>query len=254
MTQSLAEMLSAVDVVDLTQPLSEDTPVLKLPPPFENTPGLTRHEISRYDERGPAWAWDWLEIGEHVGTHFDAPIHWVSGKDGEDVASVPPQRLIGPAVVIDKSEEAAADPDFVLTVEHVRAFEAEHGPLPENGWLLLRTGWDARAHDEAAFLNADETGPHTPGFDVECARWLAQESPLVGVGVETVGTDAGAAHSFDPPFPVHSFLLGAGKYGLTQLANLAQLPPTGALVIVAPLKLVGGTGSPTRVLALVPRA
>ena len=122
-----------------------------------------------------------------------------------------------------------------------------------DGWLLLRTGWDARAHDEAAFLNADETGPHTPGFDVECARWLAEESPLVGVGVETVGTDAGAAHSFDPPFPVHNFLLGAGKYGLTQLANLARLPPTGAVVIVAPLKLVRGTGSPARVLALVPR-
>ncbi len=253
MTQSLAEMLSAVDVVDLTQPLSEDTPVLKLPPPFANTPGLTRHEISRYDDRGPAWAWYWLEIGEHVGTHFDAPIHWVSGKDGEDVASVPPQRLIGPAVVLDTSQEATEDPDFLLTVEHDREFEAEHGALPENGWLLLRTGWDARADDESAFLNADETGPHTPGFDVECARWLAEESPLVGVGVETVGTDAGAAHSFDPPFPVHTFLLGAGRYGLTQLANLAQLPPTGAVVVVAPLKLVGGTGSPARVLALVPR-
>ena len=159
MTQSLAEMLSAVDVVDLTQPLSEDTPVLKLPPPFANTPGLTRHEISRYDDRGPAWAWYWLEIGEHVGTHFDAPIHWVSGKDGEDVASVPPQRLVGPAVVIDKSAEAAADPDFLLTVDHIRAFEAEHGPLPEDGWLLLRTGWDARAHDEAAFLNAERDRP-----------------------------------------------------------------------------------------------
>ena len=90
MTQSLAEMLSAAEVVDLTQPLSEDTPVLKLPPPFANTPGLTRHVISEYDDRGPAWAWYWLEIGEHVGTHFDAPIHWVSGRDGEDVASVPP--------------------------------------------------------------------------------------------------------------------------------------------------------------------
>ena len=240
-----------MEVVDLTQPLSERTPVLKLPEPFANTPGLTRHQISRYDERGPAWAWDWLEIGEHVGTHFDAPVHWVSGRDGEDVASVPVSRLVGPAVVIDKSAEAERDPDFVLTVDDVRAFEAEHGALPEGGWLLLRTGWDARADDEAAFLNADDTGPHTPGFDVECARWLAQESPIVGVGVETVGTDAGAAHSFDPPFPVHSFMLGAGKYGITQLANLAQLPPTGATIVVAPLKLVGGTGSPARVLALL---
>jgi kynurenine formamidase len=253
MTQSLAEMLASFEVVDLTQPLSESTPVLVLPEPFANTPGLTRHEISRYDDKGPAWAWYWLEIGEHVGTHFDAPIHWITGKEGDDLASVPVHRLVGPAVVIDKSAEAAADPDYVLTVDDVNAFTDEHGPLPENGWLFLRTGWDARAHDQDAFLNANETGPHTPGFDVECARFLAQETGLVGVGVETVGTDAGAAHAFDPPFPVHSFMLGAGKYGLTQLANLAKLPPTGAIVVVAPLKLVGGTGSPARVLALIPR-
>ena len=253
MTQLLAEMLASVEVVDLTQPLSEDTPVLQLPEPFANTPGLTRREISRFDDRGPAWAWYWLEIGEHVGTHFDAPIHWITGKDGDDVASVPVDRLVGSAVVIDKSAEAAEDPDYVLTVDDVRAFTDEHGPLPDNGWLMLRTGWDARAHDRDLFLNANETGPHTPGFDVECARFLAQDTGLTGVGVETVGTDAGAAHSFDPPFPVHSFMLGAGKYGLTQLANLAQLPPTGALVVVAPLKLVGGTGSPARVLALIPR-
>jgi kynurenine formamidase len=252
MTQ-LADLLASVDVVDLTQPLSEDTPVLRLPEPFANTPGLSRRELSRYDDRGPAWAWDVLEIGEHVGTHFDAPIHWITGRDGEDVASVPASRLVGPAVVLDFSAEATENPDFVVTVDHVRAFEANNGPIPEGAWLLLRTGWDARAHDEEAFLNADENGPHTPGFDVDCARWLAEESPVVGVGVETVGTDAGAAGGFDPPFPVHSFLLGAGKYGLTQLANLERLPPTGAVVIVAPLKLVRGTGSPARVLALVPR-
>ncbi len=238
-------------VVDLTQPLSERTPVLVLPEPFANTPGLSRRELSRYDDRGPAWAWNVLEVGEHVGTHFDAPIHWITGRDGEDVASVPPARLVGPAVVIDKSAEAALDPDYLLTVDQVRAFEAEHGALPDGSWLLLRTGWDARAHDQDAFLNVQDGQPHTPGIDAECARWLAQESPVVGVGVETVGTDAGAAGGFDPPFPVHHFLLGAGKYGLTQLANLAELPPVGAVVVVAPLKLAGGTGSPTRALALV---
>jgi kynurenine formamidase len=250
---SLLEALAsgAVQVVDLTQPLHERTPVLKLPEPFANTPGLTRHEISRYDDRGPAWAWSWLEVGEHVGTHFDAPIHWITGRDGEDVASVAPGRLVGPAVVIDKSAEAAADPDYVLTVDDVRAFEAEHGALPAGGWLLLRTGWDARAHDEAAFLNAGDGMPRTPGPDAECARWLAQDTPIVGIGVETVGTDAGGAAAFDPPFPVHNYFLGAGKYGITQLANLDRLPPTGALLVVAPLKLVDGTGSPARVLALV---
>jgi kynurenine formamidase len=234
-------------VVDLTQPLSERTPVLQLPEPFANTPGLSRREISRYDDRGPAWAWDVLEIGEHVGTHFDAPIHWITGRDGEDVASVPPARLVGPAVVIDKSAESADDPNYLLTADELRAFEAEHGDLPDGAWLLLRTGWDARAHDQDAFLN----GAQTPGPDVECARLLAHERPIAGFGVETVGTDAGMAHSFDPPFPVHNFLLGAGKYGITQLANLAELPPTGALIVVAPLKLVGGTGSPARVFALV---
>jgi kynurenine formamidase len=252
---SLAAALAdgSVRVVDLTQPLHEGTPVIQLPEPFANTPGLTRHEISRYDERGPAWAWSWLAIGEHVGTHFDAPIHWVSGRDGDDLASVPAERLVGPAVVIDKSAEAAEDPDYLLTVEDVKAFEAEHGALPEGGWLLLRTGWDARAEDQEAFLNASSGMPRTPGPDAECARWLAQDTPIVGIGVETVGTDAGGAAAFDPPFPVHNYFLGAGKYGLTQLANLDQLPPTGAVLIAAPLKLVGGTGSPARVLALVGR-
>jgi kynurenine formamidase len=150
-------------------------------------------------------------------------------------------------VVIDKSAEAGADPDYLLTLDDIRAFESEHGALPDGGWLLLRTGWDSRASDQEAFLN----GGHTPGPDPECARWLAEEAPIAGFGVETVGTDAGIAHSFEPAFPVHHFLLGAGRYGITQLANLAELPPTGAVIVVAPLKLVDGTGSPSRVLALV---
>lgn len=252
---SLIEAMSSgtVEVVDLTQPLSDRTPIIQLPEPFANTPPLTVHEISRYDDRGPAWYWNWLEMGEHHGTHFDAPIHWVSGQDKPDVSQVPPAHMIAPAVVIDRTAEVAENPDYLLTVDDIRAFESEHGALPEGGWLLYRTGWDARAHDQAEFLNADETGPHTPGVDIECARWLAEEAPIVGMGVETVGTDAGAAHSFDPPFPCHYFLLGAGKYGLTQLANLDRLPPTGSVLVAAPLKLEGGSGSPTRAMALIPR-
>ena len=242
-----------VEVVDLTQPLSENTPIIQLPEPFVNTPGWKMHELSRYDDRGPAWYWNSFEGGEHVGTHLDAPVHWVTGKDSDDVSQIPLSRLIGSAIVIDKVAEAQADPDYLLTIDEVRSFEATHGALPEGGWLLYRTGWDARAHDQSEFLNANETGPHTPGIDVECARWLADEAPVVGVGVETVGTDAGTAHSFDPPFPCHQFLLGAGKYGLTQLANLDKLPPVGSVLLVAPLKLERGSGSPTRALALVQR-
>ncbi|MGH2653126.1 MAG: cyclase family protein [Actinomycetota bacterium] len=256
-TDTLASLITgladgSIAVVDLTQPLSEETPMIRLPEPFVNTPGWKLRELSRYDDRGPAWYWNAFEGGEHMGTHLDAPIHWVTGKEREDVSQVPARNLVGPAVVIDESAECAADPDFLLTVDHVREFEKEQGQLPEGGWLLYRTGWDARAHDQEAFLNADDTGPHTPGIEVECSRWLAEETPIVGIGVETVGTDAGAAHSFDPPFPCHQYMLGAGKYGLTQLANLAELPPTGAAIVVAPLKIVRGSGSPCRVLAFVP--
>ncbi|MFI0449949.1 cyclase family protein [Actinomadura sp. 6N118] len=254
----LAELLKAlaagsVEVVDLTAPLSESTPILQLPEPFSNTVPFALREISRYDDRGPAWYWNDIQTGEHVGTHFDAPVHWVTGRDGEDVSQVEPRRLVAPAVVLDASAEAAADPDFVLEIDHVREWEKINGPLPGGGWLFYRTGWDARSADGAAFLNADETGPHSPGVSAECARWLAEETPIIGLGVETVGTDAGAAHGFEPPFPCHSYFLGAGKYGLTQLQNLARLPVRGAVVLAAPLPIVGGSGSPARVLALVER-
>ncbi|MFC4942149.1 cyclase family protein [Pseudonocardia sp. GCM10023141] len=250
----LAELLDAlrshrVEVIDLTAPLHSGTPILQLPPPFANASPFSLTEISRYDERGPAWYWNDIHTSEHTGTHFDVPVHWITGKDGEDVSQVAPERLIAPAVVLDFAEQSAADPDFLLEIDHVLAWEAEHGPLPDGGWLLYRTGWDARSEDAEAFRN----GGASPGISVECARWLADEAPIRGVGVETVGTDAGAAHSFDPPFPCHSFLLGAGKYGLTQLQNLARLPVTGSVVISGPLPIVGGSGSPARVLALVER-
>jgi kynurenine formamidase len=255
----LDDLISAIrsariEVIDLTARLEASTPIIQLPPPFGNTVSFGLEEISRYDDRGPAWYWNNITTGEHTGTHFDAPVHWITGRDGEDVAAVSAANLIAPAVVLDFSAQAAADPDFLLEPEHVRKWEADHGPLPAGGWLLYRTGWDARSASQEEFLNASETGPHTPGVSVECARWLADEAPVMGFGVETVGTDAGAAHSFDPPFPCHAALLGAGKYGLTQLQNLALLPPTGAVLVVGPLPITGGSGSPARVLALVERS
>jgi kynurenine formamidase len=244
---------SSVEVIDLTARLESSTPVIQLPPPFANTIGFSLQEVSRYDDRGPAWYWNNISTGEHTGTHFDAPVHWISGRDGKDVSAVPLSAMIAPAVVLDFSAQAAADPDFLLEPAHIRQWESEHGALPAGGWLLYRTGWDARSGSQAEFLNANETGPHTPGVSVECARWLATEAPVIGIGVETVGTDAGTAHSFDPPFPCHSALLGAGKFGLTQLQNLGTLPATGIVLVAAPLPIVGGSGSPARVLALVER-
>jgi kynurenine formamidase len=253
-TAMLAGLASgSVEIVDLTQPLSESTPVIQLPPPFANTPGLSRTEISHYNDAGPAWAWYTLTIGEHVGTHLDAPIHWITGKDGADVASIPPEMLIGPACVVDKTAESEADNGYLLTVADLEAWEAENGQFPDRAWVLLRTGWGSRAQDQTAFLNVGENGPVTPGPDVEAARWLSTERGISGFGCETVGIDAGAAGGMDPPFPVHNLVLGAGRLGLTQLANLERLPITGALLVVAPLRLVGGTGSPSRAYAFVPK-
>jgi kynurenine formamidase len=239
----------SIEVIDLTAPLTPETPILQLPEPFANTIPFGLEEISRYDDRGPAWYWNNIHTGEHSGTHFDAPIHWVTGRDGQDVSQVPVTSLLAPAVVLDFTAQAGANPDFLLEIDHVKEWERANGALPDGGWLLFRTGWDARSHDQDDFLN----GSHTPGLSVECARWLAEETPILGLGVETVGTDAGGAHSFDPPFPCHAFFLGAGKYGLTQLRNLDRLPVTGAVVVAPPLPITGGSGSPVRVLALVER-
>ena len=242
----------SIQVIDLTSPLNADTPILQLPPQWGQTQPFRLEEISRYDDRGPAWYWNNIHTGEHTGTHLDAPNHWVTGKDKGDVAGIPPKNLIGPAAVIDKVKEATENADYLLDVKDLEDWQAQHGRLPENGWLLFRTGWSARGDDPAAFANADDNGAHTPGVTPDAAAYLAGTA-LLGVGVETVGTDAGQAFGFTPAFPCHEAVLGAGKYGLTQLRNLDRLPVTGAIVIAAPLPIVGGSGSPARVLALVAR-
>jgi kynurenine formamidase len=242
----------SVRVVDLTQPLGPDTPVIGLPPQFGASPGLTVEPISHFDDKGPGWYWNVLHLGEHTGTHFDAPVHWITGKDLPDNCcdTIPARRFVGPACVIDVTREVAADEDFLLMPEHVEAWEREHGRIPPNAWVLLRTGWSTRTGAEQ-FLNVKGDGPHSPGFHRSTSELLARDRDVLGVGVETVGTDAGRAGTFDPPFPNHATMHGAGKFGLASLCNLDQLPPTGAIVIAAPLKIVNGSGSPLRVLALV---
>jgi kynurenine formamidase len=258
MNGALAQLVDAlasgaVRVVDLSQPLGPDTPVIGLPEMFAPSPGVTIETISKYDERGPAWYWNTLQFGEHTGTHFDAPIHWITGRDLADNAcdTIPVRRFVGPACVIDVTAEVAANEDHLLSIEALEAWEWTHGRLPAGAWVLLRTGWSTRRSRDA-FINARDDGPHSPGFDAAASRWLAQERDVLGVGVETIGTDAGQAGRFDPPFPNHSIMHGAGKFGLASLTNLEALPPTGAVLIAAPLKIVNGSGSPVRVLALVP--
>ncbi len=242
-----------IKVIDLTVPLEPATPTIQLPPQFAPSKPFALEEISRYDERGPAWYWNNIACGEHTGTHFDAPIHWVTGKDYPDNAThnIPVQKLIGPACVVDVSARVRDNVDFLVTTEVIEGWEARHGRIPKGAWLLIRTDWSKRTGAER-FLNIGEDGPHTPGFHPDCLPFLTKQRDILGVGVETVGTDAGQAATFNPMFPCHTLMHGANRFGLASLINLDQLPPTGAVVIAPPLKIVNGSGSPLRVLALVP--
>jgi len=242
-----------IKVIDLTHTLSPEFPHISLPPEMGQAWPFRIEEVSRYDERGPAWYWNNFSCGEHTGTHFDAPVHWVSGKDLPNgaVDTIPPQNFVGPACVIDCTEESGKDADFLLTKEFILQWEKKHGRIPPKAWVLMRTDWSKRAGDAAAFQNYDETGQHTPGPDVDAVKFLVAERDILGFGTESIGTDAGQAYHLRPPYPCHYFMHGAGRYGLQCLSNLDQLPPTGAVVFAAPLKIRNGSGSPLRVIALV---
>jgi kynurenine formamidase len=250
----VADLLAGrIRVVDLTQTLAPEFPQIVLPPEMGQCLPFRIEEISRYDERGPGWYWNNFSCGEHTGTHFDAPIHWISGRDlpNNAVDTLPVERTIGPACVVDCSREAAADADFLLTKDFVLDWERRHGRIPPRAWVLMRTDWSRRT-DPVEYQNFDETGQHTPGPDAEVARFLVEERDVLGFGSEAIGTDAGQGFHQRPPYPCHYYMHGAGRYGLQCLTNLDLLPPTGAVVIAPPLKIRQGSGSPLRVLALVP--
>lgn len=252
----LAELLVSgkFEFVDMSQPLNEDTLVIELPEPFANTPDFKSYEISKYDEKGPAWYWNYFTMGEHVGTHFDAPIHWITGKDLASVDKIPAADFVGEAIVIDKKADADENPDTLLTVEDILAFEKKYGKIPPRSWVIMKTGWGKYAQDAEKFFNMGDDGmPHTPGIEKEAVELLAKERDILGYGTETVGTDAGIAGTFDPAFPAHHILQGNGKFGLASLANVDQLPPRGAVLIAAPLKITDGSGSPIRPIAIVPK-
>jgi kynurenine formamidase len=252
---SLAADLASrrIRVVDLTQTLAPEFPPIVLPPEFGQCLPFRIEEVSRYDERGPAWYWNNFSCGEHTGTHFDAPVHWVSGRDLPNNATdtIPVQELVGAACVIDCSQEVSADPDFLLTTDHVLRWESVHGRIAPRAWVLMRTDWSKRT-DPVAYQNYDATGQHTPGPAAEVVRFLIEERDVVGFGSEAIGTDAGQGYHLKPPYPCHYYMHGAGRYGLQCLANLDLLPPTGAVIFCAPLKIRNGSGSPIRALALVP--
>ena len=241
-----------IRVVDLTQTLTPAFPQIALPPEFGQCWPFRIEEVSKYDERGPGWYWNNFSCGEHTGTHFDAPIHWISGRDlpNNAVDTIPVQNFVAPACVIDCSDAVKADADYLMTVADIEHFEAAHGRIPKGAWVLMRTDWSQR-HDPEAYQNFDETGQHTPGPSAEAVRFLVEQRDVLGFGSEAIGTDAGQGYHLRPPYPCHYYMHGAGRYGLQCLSNLDLLPPTGAVLICPPLKIEKGSGSPLRVLALV---
>ena len=242
-----------VRLVDLTQTLSPDFPPIVLPPEMGQSRPFRMEPISRYDESGPGWYWNNLSFGEHTGTHFDAPIHWISGRDlPNNSLDTLPIETLHRAGLRDRLQRARQAPTPTSSSPSTTLRLGRSGmAASRRRWVLMRTDWSKRS-DPVAYQNLDDTGQHTPGPDPDCVRFLVNERDVLGFGTETIGTDAGQAAHFTPPYPCHYYMHGAGKYGLQCLCNLDLLPPTGALIVAAPLKILEGSGSPLRVFALVP--
>ncbi|MBO32961.1 MAG: cyclase [Rhodospirillaceae bacterium] len=244
-----------IKVVDLSHPLGPDTPMIKVPEGHgKQPPQVSLEYISNYTDDGGFSRWSKLVTAEHAGTHFDTPSHWYTGADLEnaDTESISVERYVAPACVIDCTAEVEADEDFILTEQYLLDWEQEHGEIPVGSWLLLRSGWGKRVGDADSFLNQDENGTaHSPGPNPEAVRHLIKRDAC-GYGTETIGTDHGNAGMFDPVFPAHYLMHEANKFGMSSLNNLDQLPPTGTVIVTPPLKITKGSGSPIRVLAMVP--
>lgn len=239
--------LSDARMVDLTHPFDERTLY------WPTSPAAFEQDTLAFGATEGGWFYSSFAYSspEHGGTHLDAPIHFAEGRRA--VHEIPLEQLIGPAVVLDVSAQATADPDYRLTREDVRAFEEAHGAIPRGAIVLLRTGWDARWPDPASYLGADTPGDasdlHFPSYGVEAARFLVEERGAAALGADVASIDYGASKDF----AVHRLAMAANVPGLENLANLGELPPTGALVIALPMLIRGGSGAPLRAIAFVPQ-
>jgi kynurenine formamidase len=227
-------------IVDLTHKLSPKIPYWPgktyKPFRFETIATLEKDKVFS----GAFWT------PEHIGTHVDAPNHFVAGQIPVD--AIPLRQLISPAVVIDVREPVGKNADYQLTVAAIEQWENTHGRIPRGALVFLYTGWDGRWNDTRAYRNQDARAVmHFPGFSPESAEFLARQRDISGIGIDTLSVDYGPSKDFR----VHHITHGAGKYHVENAANLGQLPPTGAVVIVAAVPIEGGSGGPARVFALM---
>lgn len=189
---------------------------------------------------------------EHGGTHLDAPLHFA--ERGRSTDQIPLAQLVGPAVVVDVSVQAASDPDYRMSVADVQAFEAAYDRIPDGAILLVRTGWGRRWPDATAYLGTDRRGADAvptlrfPGIDPAAARWLVAERAVDAVGIDTPSIDHGPSQTFE----VHQILFAANIPAFENVANLDRLPESGAYVVALPMKIQGGSGGPLRIVGVVP--
>ncbi len=229
--------IAAGNVLDLTHPLSPAFPIWPGNAPIKVTNAATLAREGYFANR-----WD---VAEHHGTHLDAPAHFAP--NGVTAERLEAATLIVPAVVIDIREKTRHNADAVVTIDDLRAWEKAHGRLPKQCGVFLNSGWDAKAGDAQAFLGQDRSKTlHFPGFSKEACAFLLSEREVAGLAVDTLSLDFGASKEF----AVHKLWLGAGRWGLECVANLAKLPPAGATVFVGTPKVIGASGWPTRVLAV----
>lgn len=236
--QPAAQPFTFAHVVDLTHTLSPASPVFPSLPAFVVEKPFASHEahgvsINRYT------------LSDHCGTHFDAPYH--VSRHGLPTDEVPVRSLVAPAVVVDIGEKATHDHAALVTPDDLLAWERRHGRILAGAAVLMASGWAARIGSAQAYVNTDASGVHHfPGFSVEAARFLLDERDVVGIGVDTLSLDHGPAQNF----AVHTAFLPTNRWGLECLANLENIPPSGALIFVGVPKIAGSSGGPTRVMAV----
>lgn len=234
-------------VIDLTHPFDQHTIYWPTSP---SSFQLSRLHYGR-TEAGYFYAANSFCTPEHGGTHLDAPIHFAEGR--QTVDQVPVRQLIGPGVVIDVSRQASTNPDYRLSMEDIRRWEATHGVIPGDAIVLLRTGWGKRWTDRKGYLGDDTPGDasrlHFPSYGKDAAEFLVKERKVAALGVDTASIDYGPSKDFI----VHRVANEANVPGLENIANLEELPELGAWIIALPMKIAGGSGGPLRIVALIPQ-
>jgi kynurenine formamidase len=225
-------------VVDLTHTMSPEFPT------FFGVPGIEMER--KFDFKKDGFNLYWWHIVEHAGTHLDAPIHF--SEHGASAEGIAASTLVAPLAVLDVSEKAARDPDYLVTADDLTAWERAHGQLPENCCIAMHSGWARHVSDAGKFTGKDAAGVlHFPGFGIDAAEWLLKERRVAGLAVDTLSLDHGPSKDFK----VHYAWLPSGRWGLENVAGLDNVPAAGATLVVGLAKVKGATGGPARLFALV---